>query len=230
MCLLFSITSIHPNFPQLPENFYDWGKRESYRPYWLTMPLDTLLKGTPPIKDIALLPFTLTIPEIKLSEGKIDTTEGWVEYITEPSDVSYIGNGVICVYWRPHRKGIITRNLVMSDMHKALVAAVDGSSAFDKDGIILVRRPNILAFRLRAWWWWMGCDGWEHLVGAVTVYFIPGEKHDFLLTCQTCFYNFGPPEDYGDFPGDTAWEHFYPKQKDRILELERAVEETFRPK
>jgi len=165
----------------------------------------------------------------------IDTVEGWVRYSAKPTYATgewNMSDGIVHVYWRPHRKEDITRDLVTGDMHKALNAAIDGTFAFDKEGITLVRRPNILAFRLRAWWWWSCCDSWEHEVGAITVYFIPGEKHDFLISCETSFYSFGPPDEGHEeyFPGDTAWEHFYPKQKDRIAELEQAVEETFRPK
>jgi hypothetical protein len=70
------------------------------------------------------------------------------------------------------------------------------------------------------------------LPGGFAYYFIPTEKFDFHIICRTLIYLYdgNPWEGYPEEMLDTLPRVVIKTYPDQISELEKAVEETFRPK
>jgi hypothetical protein len=212
-----------PDFPKLPEGFTQW---EEYHLGPLLM--DNFVSESyiakhyfwrKPIEELSLLPYTINTDNLDSSLGYYtrDSLVGQIEYFNpdslpekedpEDSDI-YVPwcphHNILYVLWAPHRE--ITEPDSRPQEH------FSGYVSYNRKKWEPITIDNLEALRIRGRWWNVECDGTEHIGGSFTNYYIPTLKVDFYITCWTHTYSCGK---------------VYP---DRIAELERAVEQTFRVK
>ncbi|GAI08251.1 unnamed protein product, partial [marine sediment metagenome] len=182
--LLFSALGLNtpPNFPQLPKG-YEWKEYSSYdvpREYCEAYLPDYKL---PVLTDSSYLPYTIELKYLECDVGKGDSLYGWVRYTANPSGDLYTrdwSKGIIQVDWGVHKEQELTPEAIM----KYFLAA----TGIDYARILALKEKKVekisigekTAYRVRSFWWRYGCDGGYQKVGALTFYFIPSKRLDYL--------------------------------------------------
>ncbi|TKJ43015.1 hypothetical protein CEE36_05895 [candidate division TA06 bacterium B3_TA06] len=172
-------------------------------------------------------PYTTKLIGLNHFWGEVDSLFGELNYCADTSCTSLsVGDkGAVFIRWYPHEEVVVVNMLPFGEQFNYI--------AHEKKGMQKITIGGRKALRLRGWWWDTQCDDIYQAVGSFTTYLIPTEKLDFRITCLTQFYERDPhywPEGVGyedAVPEDWTYEKTGP---DRIRELERAVEQTFRPK
>ncbi len=239
--LLFSVLGLNtpPNFPQLPEG-YEW---EDYLPYVVPREYcEAYLPGykLPVLTDSSSLPYTLELEDLIFDIGKGDSLYGSVRYTANPDDHSYTGGwreGIIQVDWGVHKEQELTPEAIMNLFLVSMTRSkLPKLLALKEKKVEQISIADTTAYRIRSFWWRYGCDGGYQEVGALTFYFIPGKRLDYLICCATQFYMRTPSFDQNQSDVDESvkqlskYERLYPERIEQIRELEQAVEKTFRPK
>ncbi len=209
--LLLSGIWYPPEFPKLPQGYSEWKEFTN-----VSCPLDPFFRdngfnGADVEKDSSLIPYYM--PSNKTYGYKNEET-GVVKHYSSTSDNIWVDvpNDYILVYWFPH---IASDTLVPRPLYN-----YGGYISYDTSGFQKITVNGNEAYRIRGKWWVYACDGADHESGSFTNYIISTNKLDFRITCLSTTYIY-----YTE--GETVGPDHYP---DRIAELERAVEETFRPK
>ena len=192
----------------------------------------------------SVLPYAMALPvDIEFCYGLRNQDYGAVRYGHCP-DKSYLGSvlcenveyGVFYVLWYPHQYDNPSEDTV-------LVQLIYGGLTISRHLSLEKRGPQEItvgenqAFRLRGFYYKRG--GGERIdasIGAFTSYLVLSERSDFIIVCFNQVYlRYGPGETLSIYPEEKhdsimanwQYEHTYPNN---IAELERAVEQTFRPK
>jgi hypothetical protein len=240
--LLFSALGFNtpPNFPQLPAG-YEW---KDYYPYEVPQEYcEAYLPGykLPVLTDTSSLPYILELKGLKFDVGKGDSLYGWVRYTANPAGDIYTqdwSKGIIQVDWGVHKEQELTSEAIMNYflMSKYRSRLFPEFLALKGKKVEQISIADRTAYRVRSYWWHRYCDGGYQEVGALTFYFISGKRLDYLICCATQFYMRTPSFDQNQSDVDepvkqlSKYERLYPDRIDHIRELERAVEQTFRPK
>jgi len=230
-----------PNFPQLPAG-YEWKEYSSYdvpQEY-----CEAYLPGykLPVLTDSSCLPYTIELKDLKFDVGKGDSLYGWVRYTANPRGDLYNlydrdwRKGIIQVDWGVHKEQELTPEAIMKYFLAATGIDYSRILALKEKKVEQISIADRTVYRVRSFWWHYGCDGGYQEVGALTFYFIPGKRLDYLICCATRFYTRTPSFDQNQCDVDepvkqlSKYERLYPDRIEQIRELERAVEESFRVK
>jgi len=195
----------------------------------------------PVLTDSSCLPYTIELKDLKFDVGKGDSLYGWVRYTANPVGDLYTrdwSKGIIQVDWGVHKEQELTPEVTMNyflaaAMHRVRLSKILALKEKKVEQISIV---DTTAYRIRSYWWNYGCDGGYQEVGAWTFYFIPGKRLDYMICCATQFYYRAPSFDQEQIDVDepvkqlSKYERLYPDRIDQIRDLERAVEQSFRPK
>jgi len=202
-----------PEFPELPQWYSEWKEFANV----LSCPLDPFFRndcfnGKDIERDSSLVPYFMSSNK---TCGYSNDATGVVKHYSSTSDNIWVDvpNDYTLIFWHPHPE---TDSLDPRPLY-----SYDGYISYDTMGFEKITIDNREAWRIRGKWWWVTCDGYVHVSGSFTNYFIPTEKLDYRITCLSRFYlnsQMGP---------DPSGIEHYP---DRIAELEQAVEQTFKPK
>jgi len=239
--LLFSALGLNtpPNFPQLPPG-YEWKSYFSYevpREYY-----EPFLPGykLPVLTDSSCLPYTIELKYLEFDVGKGDSLYGWVRYTANPIGDIYTrdwSKGIIQVDWGLHKEQELTPEAIMNYFLVSKTRSrLPKFLALKEKNVEQISIGEKTAYRVRSFWWRYGCDGGYQEVGALTFYFIPGKRLDYLICCATQFYMRTPSFDQNQSDVDepvkqlSKYERLYPERIEQIHELERAVEESFKVK
>lgn len=239
--LLFSALGLNtpPNFPQLPPG-YEWKSYFSYevpREYY-----EPFLPGykLPVLTDSSCLPYTIELKDLKFDVGKRDSLYGSVSYIANPDVHSYTGGwrkGIIQVDWGVHKEQELTPEAIMNYFLVSKTRSrLPKFLALKEKNVEQISIADRTAYRVRSYWWHRGCDGGYQFVGALTFYFIPAKRLDYMICCATQFYARTPSLDQNQNDVDepvkqlSKYERLYPDRINQIRQLEQAVEKTFRVK
>lgn len=241
--LLFSALGLNtpPNFPQLPKG-YEWKEYSSYdvpREY-----CEAYLPGykLPILTDTFCPPYNLELNDLKFDVGKGDSLYGWVRYTVNPRGDLYNlydrdwSKGVIQVDWGVHKEQDLKPEVIMKYFLAATGIDYARILAMKEKKVEQISIADRIAYRVRSYWWEYGCDGGYQEVGALTFYFIPGKRLDYMICCATQFYYRAPSFDQDQSAVDepvkqlSKYERLYPDRIDQIRDLEQAVEQTFRVK
>lgn len=237
--LLFSALGLNtpPNFPQLPPD-YEW---KDYYPYDVPQEYcEAYLPGykLPVLTDSSYLPYTIELKDLKFDVGKGDSLYGWVRYTANPiGDISTRdwSKGTIQVDWGVHKEQELTPEAIMNYfLISKTRSRLPKFLALKEKNVEQISIADRTAYRIRSYWWNYGCDGGYQEVGALTFYFIPGKRLDYLICCATSIYTFtaGPPPGLDPEVTDSLQAIWEPEKTypNNITELERAVEQSFRVK
>jgi hypothetical protein len=196
-----------PEFPELPPTYSQWIEHTSYsyirnNPYYDEYNYVRIIDST-------IVPYALDISILKKRTPCGDSLLGEVRYY----DFTQTNNRELYISWFPHED--------LDTINRKPLYQYDGYISYDTMGFKKITIDNREAWRIRGKWWWVTCDGYIHVSGSFTNYYIHTKKVDYRITCLSRFYM---NEEMG--PDPAGIEH-YP---DCIAELEQAVEQTFRVK
>jgi len=183
-------------------------------------------------RDSSLVPYFLSSNKIY---GYTYDSTGVVKHYSSTSDNIWVDvpDNYTLIFWYLHKK--------VDSLDPRPLYSYGGYISYDTLGFEKITIDNREAWRIRGKWWEVQCDGTIQVSGSFTNYYIPTKKWDFRITCLSCFYSYertplpcdAPPE-----VCDSLIKAIYGKEgwksvrtwPDRIAELERAVEQTFRVK
>lgn len=212
LTLLLSIW-LPPEFPELPSGYSKWVSYDS--PY--SIPEAPYFRKGFASKEIeedsSLTPYYfLAVEPLGESRGYGDSTFGVVMHYSS-SKKSGFPHNYVEIEWSAYHES--------DSLDPRPLYSYGGYISYDTLGFEKIVINGMDAWRIRGKWWRVTCDGGIQISGSFTNYYIPTEKLDFRITCLSRFYLY---DTLG--PDPLGFEH-YP---DRIAELERAVEQTFRVK
>jgi len=196
-----------PEFPKLPQGYSEWKEYKSY-PFIRKNPHFDEYKYSV-ILDPSVIPYHINYEPLNKTYPCGDSLLGEVQYV----DTIRTTKLELYIAWFPHEE--------LDTINRSLLYDYGGYISYDTIGFEKIVIDEKDAWRIRGKWWQVTCDGGVQISGSFTNYFIPTEKLDYRITCLSRFYLY---DILG--PDPLGFEH-YP---DRIAELERAVEQTFRPK
>ncbi|MCK4334276.1 hypothetical protein KAX06_05785 [candidate division WOR-3 bacterium] len=247
--LLVALTSPLPplreKYPTLPEGYTDFSGPMELA--WFTYIPHHVENGTPLTED-SILPYQITLPpRLEFCWGEKDTSRGSVCYACCPdykyddrvSGRSY-PEGAIFILWQPHQNDNPTDDTVTSRLLYGS-AAMGYYLSIEEQDPTEITISGKQASRLKGFYLIRGCSchPQTRCIGAFTTYFILSQPYDYIIVCSNEIYRMeGPeviPDSVYDYPEEVRdsvianwdYEHTYPN---RIAELERAVEQTFRVK
>ena len=200
-----------PDFPELPEDYKLWEEYDS-ETYKSILRIER--EG-----DSFSLPYRFTGSNLIATYSGGDSISGYLHYVTDTLVwfKNGWGYGDVFIRWKPHNKdsSILEDNLMPLHYYWISWAVY---LAPDKQGIEDITIGGKEGYRRRGRFWAGQCDWGSQWVGSFTTYFIPTETFDFRITCTTMLYSY------------THEDEKIKTFLDRIRELERAVEQTFRVK
>jgi len=212
-----------PDYPELPSNYGEWQEYNYFidsdsSPFYMYKRWHELQSVT----DSSQLPYLIDLKGLIIIEGEGDSLFGEVEYY--PDSTGWEKNKDrrhVYIRWYPHQEVNLDSQSILSNlMPFSRWDAEYNAIAMNLKGFQNVTMSVGKGLRLRGWWWDTQCDYATHWIGSFATYFIPTETFDFRITCLSTIYAYSSEEPA--FGPET-----YP---DRIRELERAVEKTFRVK
>lgn len=234
-----AVPELRPPGPPLPEGYKFWiwdsdsckGGDTTYI-YKQAFLYKVHLKDCP-------LPFSLEVPGLHLDStcyASKDCTAGIAFY--EPRDTvtsfEHPYQSYVEISWGPRltrdlNPGIARRDLLCHMAIRTYTGFLDGK------GVEETTINGLRAFRVRGRWMHGQCDIQFIDTGYITAYLIFADKYVFLIKCKNLIYSrISPPiegiEDEAMADSISAnWQYDY-YYHDNIRKLERAVEQTFRPK
>ncbi len=237
------IWRVPPGYPEKPSSYYDWGDYSFYqygdddtRWYTIWWKSHSPTCPVPRLKDTTLIPFKIHLRGFKHLSSYGDSSFGKVDYDVDTSLSWDEKNRWLTIYWSIHENIILDTPKITQNLWPVELIFLDdpiGSIAVDSHfDVVNIGKIKGYCHRGR---WRLSQDfqRWQP-TGSFTMYYIPTEKFDFHIICQqlTYLYDGNPWEGYVYLPEgyDTLPKFFVKTYPDRIRRLERAVEESFRPK
>lgn len=225
---LFITASLPANFPQLPSGFSEW-ERYSVNPLKyneeINLPSFTFTS-------LSEAPWEIDASGLQFDIARVNPYYGWARYSAQPTkDISCINKqgGIIQIEWQSHKEQSLSQSEIKDILIYYNNSLVENMLALKNSSLEKITIAGHTGYRLRCWWWYTCCDYNYHDVGAITSYYIPCEKRDWIIICANLFYNYeGSPE--GTSPEETETWEFEKTYPNNITELEQAVEQTFRVK
>jgi len=192
----------------------------------------------------SIFPYSISLPnDLEFCWGKRNLNYGAIRYGHCPEkrylNIRPFENpeyGVFYVLWHPHQSDNPSQDTVLVQLIYGGLT-ISRHLSLEKRGPQEVTVGENQAFRLRGFYYYSG--GGERIdafIGAFTSYLVLSERFDFIIVCFNqiySYYGFGetltiyPEEKHDSIIANWEYEKTYPNN---IAELERAVEQTFRPK
>ncbi len=192
----------------------------------------------------SVLPYSVSLPpDLEFCWGKRNLNYGAIRYGHCP-DKRYLKftiyenpeYGVFYVLWHPHRYDNPSEDTVLDQLIYGGLT-ISRRLSLEKRGPQEITVGENQAFRLRGFYLTSGGgEGGGTFIGTFTSYLVLSERYDFIIVCFNEIYSrYGPGETLSIYPEEkhdsiiANWEYerTYPNN---IADLERAVEQSFRPK
>lgn len=255
--LLLALLAWRPEgFDNLPPNYTAWDADSTfYHPPLEGLPCEVWEGHFPPfnypadsgftsmytlkvpiISDLTDLPFTATLGELESWQACGDRLYGMVQFAADTNPDWSVSGQWITVYWAPHEEGVsenrdianrlYPRDDVFDYRYQCHLAV---QKSFEKINV-----GDIPACRHKGRWWFQGgcaCGAYD-FGGSFSTYIVPTPGLDFHITCATVTFEWdtNPWVGYEEDEIDTLPKEIRNSWPDDIRQLERAVEQTFRPK
>jgi len=215
--------------PPLPKGYVYWCcRRDSCKDIstrTLLEPCNNKIVST----DYSLLPFLLHHSNFDSSYIRIGDSCGIAFY--------YSTAGIIKVKWGLPVKDSLDHNYIRIFLKCNSIKTDSEGTFLDGKGVEEITIDSLKTYRLRARWYYSECDVSYIRTGNITSYLLENENYVFLIICTNLLYwredlpegihETLSREELDSLQQNWKYEQYYP---DRIAELERAVEQTFRVK